>query len=120
MHQTGCHGLASSDLQDGGVPSEHSKVAALIGYNAYKKLVLNVYMKPIYLRFTLKGCQHKNKIGMDRFQDYNRGQFYTKIFKFGYFKNWEKINNKIIKFEVQNFDHLRYTVKFEPKIYEQL
>ena len=30
---TGCHGLAGSDLQDGGVPSEDWKVSALFEVN---------------------------------------------------------------------------------------
>ena len=41
------------------------------------------------------------------------GQFHKNILNFGYFKKWEKIHNKIVKFENQNFEHLRYAVKFK-------
>ena len=35
---TGCNGLAGSDLQDGGVPSECQEVAGLFSYNANTSL----------------------------------------------------------------------------------
>ena len=34
--------------------------------------------------------------------NFNGGQFYKKILKYGYDKNWEKILNKIVKFEIPN------------------
>ena len=39
--------------------------------------------------------------------NFNGGQFYKKILNFGYFKKWEKIHNKIVKFEIPNFERLR-------------
>ena len=60
----GCHGLAIADLQDGGVPSEDRKVAALFFYNAMALHFIygNVCNeKQIYLRCNLKGHQHLKK-----------------------------------------------------------
>ena len=35
--------------------------------------------------------------------------FRKKLLNFGYFKKWEKIRNKIVKFEIPNFERLRHT-----------
>ena len=43
--------------------------------------------------------------------NFNGGQFYEIISNFGYFKKWEKIHNKIVKFEIPNFERLRCTKK---------
>ena len=42
--------------------------------------------------------------------------FEKKISNFGYFKKWEKINNKIVKFGAENFEHLGCVEKFEVEI----
>ena len=38
-----------------------------------------------------------------------RVNFIKNILNFGYFIKREKIHNKIVKFETQNFEHLRQT-----------
>ena len=38
--------------------------------------------------------------------NFNRGQFYKKVSKFGYFQKKWKSQNKIVKFEVEHFEHL--------------
>ena len=42
--------------------------------------------------------------------------FIKNILNFCYFKKWKKIQNKIAKFGVENFEHLRCVEKFEAEI----
>ena len=45
--------------------------------------------------------------------NYNGGQLYKKISKFGYFKKWKNIHYKIVKFEVENCEHCVVKLEFE-------
>ena len=46
------------------------------------------------------------------------GVNFIKNYKFWLFQKVEKIQNKIVKFAVENFEHLRCVVKFEVENFE--